>query len=133
MAGLVFAGVLTLNSPAAANAQQHDQHDHPAGQATQAPTHHMMEMHHRMMADHKAGDAALQPLIEKMTAAKGEAKIEAMASVIVELVRQRTMMHNHMEHMMHMVGGLPADSGKPTQGCAGCPSVKGETPRSPKP
>lgn len=142
IAGLMFAGVLTVGTPAAANAQQHDQHGDPPVQGAPAPEahddshsmrHQMMEMHRRMMADHKAADAAVQSLIEKMHAATGDAKVEAMAAVIVELARQRTMMHNHMEHMSHMVGGPPAESGKPAPGCAGCPKMKNETPRSPKP
>lgn len=145
MAGLVFGGILTMSAPAAAHAQQHDQHGDTPGQAAPAPRdnadshsarHRMMEMHRHMMADHKAADAAVQSLIEKMNAATGDAKIEAMAAVVVELARQRTMMHNHMEHMTHMLGGLPGDNvdnEKPARECAGCPKMKGEAPRSPKP
>jgi len=141
MAGLVFAGVLTMSTPAAANARQHDQHGDATGQAAPAPRdnadsqsarHRMVEMHRHMMAEHKAADAAVQSLIETMNAATGEAKIDAMAAVIVELARQRTMMHNHMEHMTHMVGDLPGDHEKPARECAGCPKIKSDAPRSPK-
>lgn len=59
-----------------------------------------------MMHDHAAADARLKPLIEKMDAATGEAKIEAMAAVIAELTRERTNMHGHMDHMSHMMGEM---------------------------
>lgn len=141
MAGLLFAGALTISAPAAATAQQHDQHGDTAGQAappaqgtpeSHAARHRMMEMRNKMMAEHKAADAAVQSLIDKMNAATGDAKVEAMAAVVVELARQRTLMHNHMEHMTHMLGGPPSDE-KQTRECAGCPKMKGDAPRSPKP
>lgn len=56
----------------------------------------MMAMRQKMMADDKAADARLQPLIDKMNAAKGEAKVDAMAAAITELIRQRTGTREHM-------------------------------------
>jgi hypothetical protein len=45
----------------------------------------MMAMRQRMMADQKETDARLQPLIDKMNAAKGSAKGDAMAAVVTKL------------------------------------------------
>ena len=63
----------------------------------------MMAMRQKMMADDKAADARLQPLLDKMNAAKGEAKVEAMAAVVNELIRQRTTMHAQMGQMSQMM------------------------------
>jgi hypothetical protein len=59
----------------------------------------MMAMRQRMMADQKETDARLQPLIDKMNAAKGSAKGDAMAAVVTRLVRQRTTDRQSMNQM----------------------------------
>lgn len=100
---------------------------------------HMMMMRQKMMADEKEADARLRPLIDKMNAAKGGAKIDAMAAVLTELVRQRTAdresmsqmsqmtMPNMTGMMMKMMQGMTADMRKLA---AQCPMMKGfgETP-----
>ena len=66
----------------------------------------MMKMHQQMMADMKAGDAKLDALVEDMNAADGDAKVNAIAAVVSELVRQRKAMHAHMGQMHEqMMGG----------------------------
>lgn len=109
--GLLLAAAVVLGPPAVAGAQQDPrEHDHAAGApAAGAPD---QKQEHRpgtpgaMMPDHAAAAARLKPLIEKMDAATGEAKIEAMAAVIAELTRERTNMHGHMDHMSRMMGEM---------------------------
>jgi uncharacterized membrane-anchored protein YhcB (DUF1043 family) len=66
----------------------------------------MMKMHEKMMADMKASQTKLDDLAQRMTAATGEAKINAMAELLNELVRSHRTMDDHMstmhEHMMKM-------------------------------
>ena len=66
----------------------------------------MMKMHEQMMADMKAADAKLDALVKEMNAATGNAKINAVAAVINELVRQHKAMEAHMDQMHeNMIGG----------------------------
>ncbi|MEO6908229.1 MAG: hypothetical protein ABI210_10095 [Abditibacteriaceae bacterium] len=64
--------------------------------------------HDTMMANMKAGDAKLGALAGKMNVAKGNAKVEAMAAVINEMVAQRKMMHSQIQtmHERTMGGGM---------------------------
>jgi hypothetical protein len=80
----------------------------PAPQAqaqTQASMAEMMKMHEQMMAEMKASEAKLEALVKDMNAAAGEARLNALAAVVNELVRQNRAMHEHMDHMHHMMGG----------------------------
>lgn len=82
----------------------HTQHEpalEPSGPATAQPrtpaskpgmTTGKMEMHQRMMAE-MAADAKLEALVKQMHSATGEAKLDFMAQVIDELVRQRKAAH----------------------------------------
>ena len=66
----------------------------------------MMKMHEQMMAEMKAGDAKLDALVEDMNAAAGEAKVNAIAAVVNELVQQHKSMHGRMGQMhQQMMGG----------------------------
>jgi hypothetical protein len=66
----------------------------------------MKKMHEQMMADMKAGDAKLDALVSEMNAASDTAKVNAIAAVVSELVRQHKAMHQHMGQMhQHMMGG----------------------------
>lgn len=58
----------------------------------------MMAMHNQMMADMKAMDASLDLKVAAMNAAKGRAKVDAMAAVINEMVSQ------HKQMMAKMMG-----------------------------
>jgi hypothetical protein len=65
----------------------------------------MAKMHEQMMADMKAGDAKLDALVKEMNAAEGESKVNAVAAVVNELVRQHRAMHGRMGEMhRHMMG-----------------------------
>jgi len=66
----------------------------------------MMKMHEQMMAEMKAADSRLDALVTEMNAATGDAKVNAMAAVVTELVRQQKSMHEHMGQMhQQMMGG----------------------------
>jgi hypothetical protein len=66
----------------------------------------MMKMHSQMMADMKAADAKLDALVTAMNASSGDAKLNAVAAVVTELVRQQKSMHEHMGQMHEqMMGG----------------------------
>lgn len=81
----------------------------PADAAAQSPSSNMqemMKMHGQMMAEMKAGDAKLDALVKEMNAAGSNAKIDAVAAVVNELVRQHKAMHGHMGQMhQQMMGG----------------------------
>jgi hypothetical protein len=78
-----------------------------AGAGSPAPgMQDMMKMHEQMMADMKAGNAKLDALIKEMNSATGELKVNAIAAVVNELVRQHKSMHGRMGQMHeHMMGG----------------------------
>ena len=65
----------------------------------------MTKMHEQMMAQMQAGDARLDALAKDMNAAKGEAKVDAVAAVVTELVTQHKAMHGHMGQMHQMMMG----------------------------
>jgi len=99
----------------------------------------MMAMRQKMMADQKESDARLQSLIDKMNAAKDSAKVDAMATLVTELVRQRTTDRQSMNQMSQMM--MPNMMGMMMQGmtadmrglAAQCPMMRGfgETPSKP--
>lgn len=54
--------------------------------------------HMRLMRD--STDARLDSLVRAMNSASGDRKVQAMATVINELVAERKLMHQHMREMM---------------------------------
>jgi hypothetical protein len=78
----------------------------------------MMAERQKMMESMRALDQKLNALVAKVNTTHGEAKIDAVATVVRELVAQRTQMHGQMEamqtrmtnhmmqHMMSMQGGM---------------------------
>ena len=64
-------------------------------------------------------DAKLQSLVDTMNKATGQAKVDAMAAVITELVAQRDSMRSEMHEMMmhHMQEGQ-------THSMDSCPMMK---------
>jgi hypothetical protein len=81
-----------------------------AAQPPQSSMQEMMRMHEQMMAEMKTADARLDALVLDMNAAAGDAKVNAIASVVTELVRQHKGMHGRMgmmhKHMMEGRGGM---------------------------
>jgi hypothetical protein len=92
----VSTGV-AAQSPSTQSAQPHEQ----------APSNmpDMMKMHEQMMADMKAADSRLDALVKDMNTATGDAKLNAVAAVVTELVRQQRSMHEHMGQMHQMMMG----------------------------
>lgn len=72
--------------------------------------HDMMKMHEQMMADMQAAGAKLDALVNDMNAAKGDAKVNAVAAAVNELARQQKAMYGRMgqmhQHMMGMGHGM---------------------------
>jgi outer membrane murein-binding lipoprotein Lpp len=62
-------------------------------------------MHEQMMAEMKANDATLDALVAHMNATAGSAKVDAIAAVVSELVRQQKAMHQHMGQMRAQMMG----------------------------
>ena len=110
---LLLAGVATVQAQTGASQPQRPM----VVDETQAAS--MMAERQKMMANMRAMDQKLNDLIAKIDAAGGDdAKIEAVAAVVKQLVAQRTQMHSQMEamqtrmmghmmeHMMSMQGGM---------------------------
>jgi hypothetical protein len=52
-----------------------------------------------MMAEMKANRARLDTLVQQKNSASGNAKVDAIAAVVTELVRQQNTMHDRMGQM----------------------------------
>jgi hypothetical protein len=111
------------------------------GPSAAAPARNPMMMGQNMMAtmktDNTAADERLTPLLDRMNAATGQAKVDAMAAVVTELVAQRAIERGQMAQMSGMM--TPGMMGLMIQGmtsdmrslAAQCPMMKGfaETPK----
>lgn len=65
----------------------------------------MMARHQAMMAEHEQTMARMDSLTATMNETTGDARVEAMAALLNELVAQHRAMHEHMrEMMMHRMG-----------------------------
>lgn len=92
--GRITSGLTAQTPPATSSGQQ------------STPTmQDMTKMHEQMMAQMQAGDARLDALVKDMNSAKGEAKVDAVAAVVSELVTQQKAMHGHMGQMHQMMMG----------------------------
>jgi membrane-bound ClpP family serine protease len=77
----------------------------------------MMKMHEQMMAEMKGNRARLDALVQQMNTASGNAKVDAIAVVVTELVRQQNTMHERMGQMHeHMMSGRGMMGGRNTLG-----------------
>ena len=94
--------MIGLPRPAAAQEHAHGQPPEgaacPTGQTCPAPEDHaaMQARHEAMMAEHAATAARLQELQDAMHAATGDAKVDAMAALLDELLAQHRAMHERM-------------------------------------
>jgi hypothetical protein len=102
---LVFAagaltGLVELSATGAIQANR------SAQDAPQPPHPKMQDAMTEMMAEMKAEDARLDALVADMNTATGDGKINAVAAVVNELVRQHKAMHTRMAGMhQEMMGG----------------------------
>lgn len=102
LAAVLVSGVLQRG---VALAEQNPPAQPSAAQQSQSMQ-DMMKMHEQMMAQMKAAGAKLDALVKEMNAARGNAKVDATAAVVTELVQQHRSMHEHMEQMhQQMMGG----------------------------
>lgn len=101
LAAAFIIAVITLSGWEAGPAQ---------AQQPAAPAMNNCPMCQQMMADMTAAGAKLDGLVKEMNAAKGEAKIDALAVVVTELVAQQKTMHRQVgemhQHMMGMGGPM---------------------------
>lgn len=96
---LAFAiALLALLALAPARAQQTG-----SQQSATPPQHGMMMNRDQMMAEMKKTDARLESLVQQMQSAQGDAKIQAMQTLLTELVQSQVTMHRHMS----MMGDVP--------------------------
>ncbi|MEO8484528.1 MAG: hypothetical protein ABI634_20160 [Acidobacteriota bacterium] len=116
-AAVVIAGVVatTPSTRALASASAARQMDHQAstGQAPMMMSDaQMMAMHQKMMVDMKAMDVKLDALVATMNAAKGAAKVDAIAEALTAMVQQHKTMRDGMmqmdgQMMMHGRATMP--------------------------
>lgn len=133
-AGMCLAWAAAQTQPAkpARDSRQQAHHAAPAGSAP-AECKEMMAKHQQMMAGMKAMDSRLDQKLAAMNAATGQAKVNAMAEVINEMVKQRRdrqekMMAMHSGMMSHMAGHMaPARSGSSGQARTNCPMMQAPT------
>ena len=138
--GLVYGQATSTNPPS--NAQRGRPMGSMMVDESQAAA--MMAQRQQMMARMRALDQKLNELVAKMDAAKGTVKVDAIASVVKELVAQRAQMRDDMtamqgrmighmmQHMMSMQGGMMGmmNRGSGQTGAASspmetCPMMKG--------
>ncbi len=103
LAAVAVPVMVAAQAPATAG----HEHEHATAQgqaATQGRSDEMAQMHQKMMAEMAAMDQKLDALVQQMNTAQGPAKVDAMAAVISEMVRQREQMEQHMSSMMGMMG-----------------------------
>lgn len=85
----------------------------------------MMEHHQQMQQRATQMDQELETLVQRMNAAQGEAKVEATAAVVSELVEQRKAIgHGMMEMCSGMMGHMGDEAGEQS-GMMSCPMMKG--------
>jgi hypothetical protein len=99
-----MSGSVAAQTPPAAQPQKHEQMQHkPAKPGASAKMtmdcQQMMQAHQKMMADMKAADARLDTLVQQMNSATGQAKVDATAAVVSELVTLRKTTSDRMEGM----------------------------------
>ena len=108
-AAALAIAVTALGTPRSAlivgSAAQDHAAEHP-GQAQRPNMMNMQKTHAEMMADMKAGDAKLDALVKEMNAAAGDARADAVAAVVNELVRQHKAMHGRMSQMHEQMMGV---------------------------
>lgn len=130
LVALASVGVLLQTAGPSAHIEQASQHEDrqtPAKSSSDmsAQCKAMMASHGQMMTEMKAADARLDDLVSKMTAASGQAKIDAIAAVVTEIVAQRKamrdgMMKMHGSMMSHTMEHMQAGA----ESMAMCPMMK---------
>ena len=99
MVALIIAASAWGTSKAEINALAVAQHEGTTAPQTQQGMPDMMKMHEQMMAEMKANRARLDILTKEMNEASGSQKVDAIAAVVNELVRQENAMYERMGQM----------------------------------
>ena len=93
------------------------QHEGTTTQQAQQGMPDMMKMHEQMIAEMKANRARLDTLTKQMNEASGSQKVDAIAAVVNELVRQENTMHERMGQMHgQMMSGRGMTGGRDMMG-----------------
>src|SRR5512134_2419728 len=124
---VVLAGAATpLARQAPAQPHEHQTPDTTKPQSDMmAKCKAMMIEHEKMMADVKAADQRLDSLVAKMNAASDQAKVDATAAAVTEIVAQRKTMRESMMKMQHGMMEHMADHMQAGPGSmAMCPIMK---------
>jgi hypothetical protein len=125
----ILSTVLVLGLALAGHAQQpqHERQQTPAKPSADmaGKCKGMMAQHEKMMAEMKAADQRLDELVAKMNQASGQAKVDATAAAVTEIVAQRKtmrdrMMQMHQQMMTHTGEHVQAGA----QSMAMCPMMK---------
>jgi hypothetical protein len=126
LAVLSLCAAFAVSAPTHLHGQQpsqaeHEQHHQgttdPPAQAQPDQQASMM----KMMATMHANDQKLDDLVKKMNAAKGTAKVDAIAELLTTLVQDRRAMHESMSNMsmmMNMMGSMGTMHGRGDTGTA---------------
>ncbi|HEU4463438.1 MAG TPA: hypothetical protein VFS53_00190 [Gemmatimonadota bacterium] len=107
----IALAVALLALPPVAAAQEHPPGHQgaqtcPAGQECPMHADHeaMQARHEAMMQQHQEAAARIQELQDRMHAATGEAKVQAMEALLDEMLAQHRAMHEMMMGMHHPAG-----------------------------
>lgn len=106
LAGIAFVAGLVmspLDSPAMAQTSGASNAAAPGNRQNMPGM--QMKMHEQMMAQMKADDAKLDALVKELTAAKGDARLDALVATVNEMARQLKAERAHMGMMHEMMAG----------------------------
>lgn len=124
---LGLALVFALGAGARTQEPQHQNQQTPAKPSADmsAKCKAMMAQHEKMMAEMKAADQRLDELVTKMNATSGQAKVDATAATVAEIVAQRKTMRTGMMGMHEgMMGHMMEHMQAGPQSMAMCPMMK---------
>ena len=112
-----FVGLMLLAVPLAAAGEQAPPAP-PVGAAAQSqmPAMNMMKMHEQMAAEMKANDAKLDAVLQALSTAKGDARIDALTAIVNELARQYRAERTHMNEMHQAMCGHMTTGQEPSSG-----------------
>jgi gas vesicle protein len=123
--GSMVVLVLGAGAPAQGAPQAGSQAEGKASADMMAMCKSMMADRQQLMEEMKASDERLNQLVQKMNAASGQAKVDATAATVAELVAQRSHMRERMMRMHEgMMGHMMQHSQAGPKSMAACPMMK---------
>jgi hypothetical protein len=110
------------------SAQQHQhaqEQQHAHGRDMDEACREMMAHHQEMMEQMTQMDGRLDQLVADMNAAQGQARVDAIAAVVSEMVVQRRTMRDRMMTMhQRMMGHMMEHMGEGHDSMSACPMMK---------